>query len=129
MLMMLTKYECSVNSTNKEGTALVLKAVENDTPQISSLFIQRNCNLMVRTPYGKTLMEMCIEKTWYLHVTYILGNGCKELNDDEDYFHRMCHLSIMSNSTLIFDKLVKHYFASKLQRAWKRHIRKRPVNQ
>ena len=128
VLMMLTKYERDVNSVNKDGTALVIKAVENDTPQISSLFIQRSCDMTVKTPTGETLLQMCIEKRWYLHVTYILANGYTALNNDEHYFHHMCHLSIINDSTLIFDKLIKHYFSTKLQRAWRRRMQQSTIS-
>lgn len=120
--LMFTKFSCNINSYDKHGVMLVVRSVENDAPHISSLFIQRKCELHGKNEDGKSLLELCIEKKWYLHVTYILGNGYRELYDDENYFHRMCHLAVISNSTLIFDRLIKNFYASRIQRFWKSWI-------
>jgi hypothetical protein len=117
--MMFNKFNCSINACDKDGVMLVVRSVENDAPHISSLFIQRKCELHGKNEDGKSLLELCIEKKWYLHVTYILGNGYRELYDNENYFHRMCHLAVISNSTLIFDRLIKNFYASRIQRFWK----------
>jgi hypothetical protein len=117
--LMLTKYNLDVNTTNLEGIALVVKAVENNSPQISSLFILRNCNLNCLDSNYKSLLELCIEKKWFLHVNYILLNGYTRIYDDVGFFHQLCHLAIEVNSSLIFDKLVTNYFASKIQRRWR----------
>lgn len=117
--LMFNRFSCNINSYDKDGVMLVVRSVENDAPHISSLFIQRKCELHGKNEDGKSLLELCIEKKWYLHVTYILGNGYRVLYDDENYFHRMCHLAVISNSTLIFDRLIKNFYASRIQRFWK----------
>lgn len=116
---MFTKYNASLDSCDKNGVMLVIRSVEDDAPHISSLFIQRKCSLNGRNGDGKSLLELCIERKWYLHVTYILGNGYSELYDDENYFFKMCHYAVISNSTLIFDRLLKNYHAAKIQRYWR----------
>ena len=117
--MMFNKCNSNVNSCDKDGVMLVIRSVEQDAPHISSLFIQRKCELNGKNEDGKSLLELCIERKWYLHVTYILGNGYTTLYDDTNYFYRMCHLAVVSNSTLIFDRLIKNFYASRIQRAWK----------
>lgn len=119
--LMLTRYNSDINSKDINGTSLVIKAVENDTPQISSIFILGKCDLECQNLEGKTLLQLCIERKWYLHVNYILGNGYTRLYKDLDYFHKMCHLAIDSQSTLIFDKLVRNHFASVIQICWRRY--------
>ena len=111
----------NVNSKDRNDTALVIKAVENDCPSISSLFILGKCDLDCYSTEGKSLLELCIQKKWYLHVTYILGNNYKRLYDEEEYFHKMCHIAVEVNSSLIFDKLVKNFFATIIQRNWRRY--------
>lgn len=118
--LLLNKYRLDINSKDQYGIPLVIKAVENDSPEISSLFILGKCSLDCYNSEGKSLLELCIRKKWYLHVNYILGNGYKYMYDDVNYFHDMCHLAIEVNSNLIFDKLVTNYFASVIQREWRR---------
>ena len=117
--LMITKFNVDINSKDTEGVPLVIKAIENDCPAISSLFILNKCNLNSCNNLNKSLLELSIEKKWFLHVNYILGNGYIRIYDDMEYFHRLCHLSIDMNSTLIFDKLVTNYFACKIQRYWR----------
>lgn len=119
MKMLLHKYNVSVDSKDKEGVHLVIRAIENECPTISSVLILQGCDLNCLDTSGRSLLELCVEKKWFLHVNYILSNGYSRLYDDEYYFHRLCHMAIDVNSTLIFDKIVSCYFATKIKRKWR----------
>lgn len=120
--IMITKHQLNINTLDITGIPLVIRAVENESPQISSIFILGKCDLECINKNGVTLLELCIQRKWFLHVNYILGNGYKRIYMDSEYFHNMCHVSIENNSTLIFDKLVSNYFAAVIQKFFRRYL-------
>lgn len=117
--LLIEHYDIDVNSVNAEGENVIFSAIENNACNVSNSLIQLGTQLNCKDSQGITLLQRCIEKNWYLHMNFIISKGGLDFIYDEELFHTYCHIAIKVNSILIFDKLIRHYFAYIIQKHWR----------
>lgn len=117
--LLIEHYGVDVNSKNVDGENVIFSAVASNACNVSNTLIQLGTQLDCRDKHNISLIQRCIEKNWYLHFNYIVSKGGCDFLYDKALFHSYCHLAIGVNSMLIFDKLIKHFFAYTIQRHWR----------
>jgi ankyrin repeat protein len=122
--LIIEHYDVDVNSLNADGYNLIFAAISNNACTISSSLIELGTHIDCKDNSHTTLIERCIERNWYLHVNHIINKGGIDFIYNTHLFYKYCHIAIQVNSILIFDKLVKNYFAYKIQKMWKVYKRR-----
>ena len=118
--LFIDHYDVNVNILDSNGINVIFKVIDDDNSKTSAILLVNGTDLYCKDLNGLYLIQRCVRKKWYLHVHYILCIGFTLLYDDEQLFHSVCHDAVSSNSNLIFDLLLSHYFACKIQRHWRR---------
>lgn len=119
--LLVDHYNVDINSVDKDGINIIFIAVEQKACAITSYLIMNGTHLNCKDHDGALLIERCIQHGWYLHVTHIISQKGFAFVEEEELFHRYCNLALEVNSVLIFDKLIKTYFAYKIQRSWRNY--------
>jgi ankyrin repeat protein len=118
--VLIDHYHVNVNCLDENGINVIFFAIHNNNTKLSSAMIMSGMHLDCTDSYGKTLIEVCVSKNWYLHVNYLLKKKHFPFCDDDALFHKLCHFAVRNNSTIIFNKLLVSYCAVKIQRYWRK---------
>jgi hypothetical protein len=117
--LLVDHYGVNVKNPGSDGYDLIFVALKHNNAKISEILLHGGTDVHCRDEHGNFLIEVCIQKRWYLHVKHIIRSGFGVFYDDHALFCKYCHLAVNNKCTLIFDFLVKNYFAVKIQRYWR----------
>lgn len=123
--LLVDHYNVKADEPDSEGNPLVFRSIMANNATISELLLRTGVDPDIIDKDGVCLLEWTVKKGWYLHTSYLFRRGCKSIYRDERLFHRLCHLAMEKNSSIIFYKLMSNYMAFIIQRAWRRRVNKK----
>lgn len=126
--LLVDHYNVKADEPDSEGNPLVFRSIMANNATVSELLLKTGVDPDIVDKNGVSLLEWTVRKGWYLHTSYLFRRGCKSIYRDEPLFHRLCHLAMEKNSSIIFYKLLTNYMAFIIQRSWRRRIKANSVN-
>lgn len=106
----------------------IFTAIKENNSRISGYFLSNGTDIDCKNNDGKYLIEVCIEKKWFLHVSFIIKAGFTKFFHCKKLFQTLCHSAVKHNSTLVFNILVTNYYASVIQNLYRKNKRGRLQN-
>lgn len=118
--LLIDYYDVDPNGVDENGNCIIFKALDHNLYDISSVLMNASRDLNVIRKNNETLLEYVVKKNLYMHTNFVLRKQPTYFYDDEQMFYRLCNISVCNGSSLIVYKLIVHFFASRIQRYWRK---------